>query len=533
MPQAISYIRFSSGKQAKGSSLERQQSMIARWLESHPEYTLSTLSYKDLGKSGYSGEHLEGGELGQLLQAVEQGLIKGGDCILVEAVDRIGRLPSMRMLSIFSDIVLAGVQITTLDDGQTYTNESLNNSLLFLLVAKIQQAHQYSEALSRRIKASYEKRKKDAKEGQKVRRHVPIWLTSEGEIKPDIAPYIVQAFEDYAAGLGERRIVRRIREGGHPDLQSLNGTTVKRWLRNRTAIGYWDEIPDVYPAIIGRELWYRVQEQLKGKTRNGSAPSKYLLSGLVKCGHCGRNFNVHKKQATSGPVMQCTSRARLSLDGCSNSRSIPKQVLEFIRVETSLPFVQKALNNQQLNIHQKRIVEIDGELEDLNKKTEGLGRAIQDIGYNDILAAQLKELSAKAQALREERIVLEREPFPDTEDSLSLRLADLELVQNDALKLNALLQGVGYTITCYQDGLIVVADDPYPWLYLGVDRKTREYMVSHLGEVHRLKMLSPVQLEAIEAAGIELRHKAPDGSGNELLDLITADHRRHSTIYLP
>lgn len=90
MPKAISYIRFSSEKQAKGSSLERQQTMLAQWLESNPEYVLSDLRFQDLGVSGFTGAHLENG-FGQLLAAVENGSIEPGDVVLIEAIDRVGR----------------------------------------------------------------------------------------------------------------------------------------------------------------------------------------------------------------------------------------------------------------------------------------------------------------------------------------------------------------------------------------------------------------------------------------------------------
>ena len=48
MPQAISYIRFSSSRQELGASRERQKKAVQRWLDSHPQYTLSSLIFEDL-----------------------------------------------------------------------------------------------------------------------------------------------------------------------------------------------------------------------------------------------------------------------------------------------------------------------------------------------------------------------------------------------------------------------------------------------------------------------------------------------------
>src|SRR3990167_6975290 len=236
--------------------------MQARWLEAHPDYTLSPLRFEDLGKSGWDGAHLENG-FGKLKAAIDEGLIRPGDAVIVEAIDRAGRLEPTEMFPVITHILNAGISIHTLDDGVAYTKQSVNGHHLFLLLAKIQQANNYSETLSRRIHATYDRRKAQAKAGEQIKRHTPLWLTSDGVLIEPLVPLVKQAFEDYAAGLGERRIVRRLRESGHDKLATINGTTVKRWLRNPIAIGYWNDIPNVYPPVVEKELYYRVQHQLK------------------------------------------------------------------------------------------------------------------------------------------------------------------------------------------------------------------------------------------------------------------------------
>ena len=91
-------------------------------------------------------------------------------------------------------------------------------------------------------------------------RRTPLWL-SDGELVESVAPFIVQIFQDYADGIGERRILARIR-GQHPLLDNLNPTTIKKWLKNPTAIGRWNDIEGVYPPVVSKELWYRVQKRL-------------------------------------------------------------------------------------------------------------------------------------------------------------------------------------------------------------------------------------------------------------------------------
>ena len=139
-PQAISYIRFSSERQRGGSSVERQEAMIADWLENNPGYRNADLKFSDLAKSGFHGEHVkEGGGFGKLLAAIQAGLIRSGDVVLVEAIDRTGRLQPLDMITqVIGPILNAGVSIITLDDNTVYTKDSVGGSQIFLLVAKIQ-----------------------------------------------------------------------------------------------------------------------------------------------------------------------------------------------------------------------------------------------------------------------------------------------------------------------------------------------------------------------------------------------------------
>ncbi|TXR41459.1 recombinase family protein [Ectopseudomonas mendocina] len=401
------------------------------------------------------------------------------------------------MLPLLGKIVSAGVGIVTLDDGLTYDQKSVNNNHLFLLVAKVQQSYNYSETLSRRINAAYDRRRRDAKEGKGVRRHTPLWLGKDGKLIESLVPLVRQAFEDYAAGLGERRICRRLRESGHELLQTVNGTTVKRWLTNPTAIGYWNDIPNVYDPVVPKELFYRVQRQLENnKSQKRSAPTTYMLTGLVKCGMCGRNFNV-KKHAKTGSTMQCTSRARLTLDGCSNSKSIPKQVLERVRTDTSLPFIQRALAGQMLTKQQKRRIEIEGELEEISKSIGNLASTIAAVGLVPEVQEKLTAMQAARTKLEEERLILDR----STEAEVPLeKIVEVEwdYLQNDPIKLNALLQQSDYAIWCYPDGSIKVNNNLCLWHYKGFDRLKESYVYEVFGVEEYLRMFRPEHQEFLD-----------------------------------
>lgn len=514
MLQAFSYVRFSSSQQQHGASLARQQDMVGKWLVRNPDYALSELSFQDLGRSGYSGAHLENA-FGRLLAAVENGAIPSGSKILIEAIDRAGRLEPMEMLPLLSKIVKAGVSLVTLDDGIEYDRESVNSNHLFLLVAKVQQAYQYSDTLSRRVKDAYTRKREKAAAGGGATRRTPLWLDADGQLVEDLAPIIQSIFRDYADGIGERRILARVR-GQHPLLGSLNPTTIKKWLKNPTAVGRWKDIEDVYPAVVPKDLWFRVQKRLTDGTKLKSASSVYMLSGLVVCGRCGRNFGVTNTKR-SPPAMLCMARHRLGEAGCSNSRSIPMHILTLICSQTMQQPLHRAAASQNLSENEKRLIAIDGEVADLHRKSENLvellaehGRALPSIGV------KLDRLTSSLEALEQERALLRTSPVAmSISEIISL---ENELLDEDPERLNALLRGVGYKIVC--DGTRITVDEPHlqyggyhqVFEYLGSHRPTETYRLSINGDVFAIDMPNSKRVAADYAAFVvdqehAFRHK--------------------------
>lgn len=479
MPQAISYVRFSSVRQHGGTSVERQTAMIADWLKNNPTFWLSSLKFQDLAKSGYHGDHIkEGGGFAKLLAAVKAGAIKEGDVVLVEAIDRTGRMDTVDMLGILTPILQAGVSIITLNDDNVYNRTSVNGSHIYMLVAQIQAANQYSENLSRRTKASYRIREERAKSGEQVKRWTPVWLTTDGAVIERIAKHVKAAFELYTAGVGKATIGVRMRETGEPELATCSGPTVEGWLRNKTAIGYWNDIPNAYPPIIEPELFILAQQRGKdAKTKRPAKTAKHFLVGLVKCGHCGGNYIMQNKEGRPHS-MRCLNRQRLKDAGCDNTRTIPKPVLDHIRVNTSLAAVEAAFQRQQLTVNQKRILAIRGELDAVGQKITTLVKLADAAGDLDEITAQLKVLKAEREALNAELILMERTESPV--DTLGAVKVEDDLLENDSVKLAALLKGVGYAINVFVDGRMTVDwpdEEGLEWAYKGVDRSTGHYLL--------------------------------------------------------
>lgn len=333
MPKAISYIRFSSGTQAKGSTTERQKALIQQWLSKNPDIQLSNLSQEDLGKSGYKGDHLHFG-LGRILEAIEENKICPGDFILVEAIDRIGRLEPFDMISLVQDIVAKGVTIVTLEDQHTYSRDALNNnfSSLYILIGKIQQAHHYSKSLSNRIIAAYEAKRRKARAGESVRIITPFWLDTEGNLIPEKAEITRKCIDLYLRGHGTRQIVINLMDA-YDQLKGVHPSTLKRWFQHRALIGEWenkgDHIPNVFEPLIDHATFYQLQKQMNERARVMSPEQTYELSGLVKCYQCGARYYYRKKLNNGYSIIyaNCSTYLKRGRPFCNNTKTWPYQVL--------------------------------------------------------------------------------------------------------------------------------------------------------------------------------------------------------------
>jgi len=336
--QAISYARFSSAKQGKGSSIERQREMFNEWLSRNQDrYYESNLSQSDKGLSAYKGRNKDGG-LGAILEAIQRGWVSSGDVLVVEAIDRLSRAQAMDALRLLGDIVRAGISIITLEDHQTYTNESLNGHQLFLLAAKVQGAHEYSKRLGSRVKAAWKVKEEKARAGQQVTKlqNIPAWVDRQTLKLNDLAPTIKQLIDLYLQGEGVREVCFFSRENIGFEVAAR---TLTRWLDSEVLLGHWRGVK-CFDALLSEREFFELQRQRKARTRTPKQPNFRPLSGLVVCGKCGGSFNfrIQKPAATiAAPkgseayaakpmIVYGNCRNYLHEKSCSNGATVPEEV---------------------------------------------------------------------------------------------------------------------------------------------------------------------------------------------------------------
>ncbi|MEH6649625.1 MAG: recombinase family protein [Motiliproteus sp.] len=378
MAQAISYIRFSAHHQGRGTSVERQQDMLNNWLADHPDVPLSSLSASDLGKSGYKGDHLKAG-LGDILTAIDNGQIKSGDYLLLESIDRLGRLEPLRMFELIGGIVRAGITVVTLEDNQYYTEDRINKDAgaLFILAGKAQQAHEYSTRLSRRISKANTLKRQAARDGDTVKMRTHYWLENDGQIIPDRGELVRLCVDQYLRGRGPRSILKD-NVAQYPELAAIHPSTLMRWFKSVALIGNWDTkgeiIKGVFEALIDEVTFWKLQARLKASSKVMSPEQKYPLSGLVNCGCCGKRFYFRRKQYKESTIVYANCSSYLKRGNCTNNKTYSMSVLNHIFESTHIPYMVTLAKGEQQGQSLDEVVAINAEIEAL---TLQIGNLVQ------------------------------------------------------------------------------------------------------------------------------------------------------------
>ena len=332
MPDAYSYLRWSTEEQSKGNSYTRQIAMRDRYLKARSDLNFKkNYTYKDAGLSG-RGAHLFGA-FGLFLEAAKSGKIKSGSYLLVEDLDRLGRMEVLDQLNLFLPLINAGIRIITLMDESEYSRETMKGpngvERLKKSLNRMELAHEESEKKSVRSSANWKKIRKGADKNFGTRR-VPGWLRVSAdhgtcELIPDRQRIVLEIFEKSAAGWGKDRIAKALKERGVEPWGVKNqkgkywhDTYVAKILANRAVIGecQWHKsrmdpktgkktrvptgapIANYFPPAIPVALWLKVQALREARAKRPGrigVAVRNLFTGLIHCGHTGHSMAFSNK----------------------------------------------------------------------------------------------------------------------------------------------------------------------------------------------------------------------------------------------
>lgn len=345
--QAYVYYRFSSKKQEKGVSKERQIADCTALAE-RKGWTISEV-FGDHGRSAYTGNHLTDGKLGEFAQRVRSGEIGKGSVLVVEKLDRLSRQEvklSRRWLEEMTDL---GLTIATVA-GQTYDEESLRTNIMqaieLLMFGKL--AHDESAQKAERVQDNVNRRVAAAKASNKIiTRKSPGWLTANADktawiINEPRAAVIRLIYELAAEGHGRVSIGKKLNDLGHQawgasDIApgTWDSTYIAMILRNPAVEGDYikgflnpgrikvqdaTRIVGYYPRIVDADLVARARAATDGRKLSGGrykAQATNLFAGLIRCGECNGRLHMRGNGTTApaGRQFQCYNAGRNR--GCS------------------------------------------------------------------------------------------------------------------------------------------------------------------------------------------------------------------------
>jgi DNA invertase Pin-like site-specific DNA recombinase len=388
----------------------------------------TSLSITDLGVSAFKGANLDPqAGLGMFIDAVRKGLVEPGSVLLVESLDRLSRMEPLLAQHLFSELILSGIAIVTLTDGQRYDRERLQREPwgLFMALGVAMRAHEESAIKGRRVAAAWsEKRRKvRAGEAKKLTKRAPAWLRWEGDgwaVDKEKAATVRRVYRMTLDGMGEHRIAETFNREGVRVLGRGNGwhrSTVAKLLRNPAVIGSLvpghiehrdgrkvrvleEPIEGAFPPIIEEADWLAVRALKDGhapaaRGRGAKAPLANLLGGLAKCPICRSamtRVNKGNPKKAGKPKLVCTRAKRGA--GCVY-HSVPLDKVEAAVVGKAAWLVDNIPAGERGGELDGKAEELRGQIAGLELHFRELWEAAQETGPSKATAQRLAQLGAE------------------------------------------------------------------------------------------------------------------------------------------
>ena len=268
------------------------------------------------------------------------------------------------------------------------------------------------------------------------------------EVDPATAPVVKEIFESSLSGYGLKEICRTLNDRGITNRgkrwykgglhylltnEAYTGTAV--WGRTTKVEKAQDpvRVEGAWPALVSRDLFDAVQQAMRDRApkvqRPGRVGSKFLLSGLLKCGVCGRPYSGQGAKSGQFAYYVCGTLFREGAGTCSarylNAPRVEDFIVEKIRErilteETIVELVTLVAEEIDAMAGELsgRLEVIEAKLRDVRKRLERLYEALETSELT------LEVLSPRIFSLRhrEEQLEAARE---DAETQLEQRRVEL------------------------------------------------------------------------------------------------------------
>ena len=438
---AYSYIRFSSAGQIGNDSVRRQMSRTVEFCQRH-NLQLNDTRYQDLGVSGWTGKNIESGALGDFLIAVKANKIPKGSVLIVENFDRFSRLKPRKAYEKLAEVIEAGVDVVTLENGKFHTKETLDDfAVLISSFAVMQRANEESNRKSELTGSAWKHKRKMAVERKEIMTgHCPAWLRLTADKKgfepiPERVKVLHRIIRLVKEGKGKREISRMLDAEKVP-----TWGRAKEWRENyildmtksRTLLGELqlcqrkeikgEVVKGYYPAVVDEATWTAIQPEKRQFTAGPQSDAANLFSGLLYDGyHPECRMKVYSQNKKSGYVYMQSYYQRIdpayaqfrANDGKGfppGARPLSAKSFRYLDFEKHLlkhfeGFDFAEVMPETSPEESSRRAQLEAEKKDNDKKLGNLLKALEDGEDSATVMGRIKELETTAKRLAKDLAV--------------------------------------------------------------------------------------------------------------------------------
>lgn len=355
------YARVSTEEQAKeGFSIPAQKERLRAFCASQGWDVVH-----EYIEEGWSAKDLERPKMKQLLKDIKKGQI---DVVLVYRLDRLTRsvLDLYLLLKTFDEHNVAFRSAT-----EVYDTSTAMGRLFITLVAALAQWER--ENLAERVKFGIEQMIDD---GKKPGGHSPYGYKFDKDFNCEVLDHesknVQMIYQLYCDGFGYRSIADRLNELGiKPRIASKwNHNSIRDILNNEMYIGTyrWGDkvVHNNHTALISETLFRKVQKTMKGKEMDRRRVGKFILTGVLKCGHCDNNMQGLFDKRDQKIYYRCTKCNRITYEKLLLN-AIKKEINFLI---TSKEYFISKVEKNNTAVPEVDIKSIENELTKIKKQKE-------------------------------------------------------------------------------------------------------------------------------------------------------------------
>ncbi len=196
---------------------------------------------------------------------------------------------------------------------------------------------------------------------------------------------------------------------------SYKSNTLRRTDRNE-----WMIVPDTHEAIIPRQQWIQIQEQLDSRRKPAKSGQVHIFAGKIKCMECGRA--LHSNLAKGIRYLRCPasdSSKKLCAGCCIQLPELEKYVLKELNKLIEQYYDPTQLQEQVVvpSRWEGKIKNVTSEKESCQKRLAEIGTALKNM-YLDKIQGTLDEelfLELSNQFRTEKRLLEERSKTLETQ----------------------------------------------------------------------------------------------------------------------